>query len=181
MLDWHCRTDDRSLATSRRSLGWWPAWRSSSSPHWLRSPLALMIRPTFRSAYCSQPSFPSCWSSPCSPDPAREVTNCERDCSSTVPPDGWHRHRLKAPRCGLTSRSCRQHQKATAMSEDGGETHGAPLASTLSSRGLAELAKAGYVVLDQPYMQVDFEVHHLTDHAGYLYQLLSAGPPAERP
>jgi hypothetical protein len=67
------------------------------------------------------------------------------------------------------------------MSEDGGETHGAPLASTLSSRGLAELAKAGYVVLDQPYMQVDFEVHHLTDHAGYLYQLLSAGPPAERP
>lgn len=45
-------------------------------------------------------------------------------------------------------------------------------AGAVSSRDLSELARAGLVVLGQPGMQVNFEVHHIIDHPGYLYNLL---------
>ncbi len=51
-----------------------------------------------------------------------------------------------------------------------------------SPRDLADLARAGYVMLRQPLMQVTFEVHHVTDRPGYLIdyldQLRSATDPA---
>ncbi len=39
---------------------------------------------------------------------------------------------------------------------------------------LADLARAGYLSMRQPFMQVDFEVHHLKDRPGYLDDLLRA-------
>jgi len=41
-----------------------------------------------------------------------------------------------------------------------------------SPRDLADLARAGYVILRQPFMQVMFEVHHLADRPGYLVDYL---------
>jgi len=41
-----------------------------------------------------------------------------------------------------------------------------------SPRDLADLARAGYVILRQPFMQVTFEVHHLADQPGYLVDYL---------
>ena len=41
-----------------------------------------------------------------------------------------------------------------------------------SPRDLADLARAGYVILRQPLMQVMFEVHHVPDRPGYLFNYL---------
>jgi hypothetical protein len=41
-----------------------------------------------------------------------------------------------------------------------------------SPRDLADLARAGYVILRQPLMQVMFEVHHVRDRPGYLFDYL---------
>jgi hypothetical protein len=40
--------------------------------------------------------------------------------------------------------------------------------SVVSTRDLADLARAGYEILQQPFTHVDFEVHHNTDRPGYL-------------
>lgn len=50
-----------------------------------------------------------------------------------------------------------------------------------SLRELAEIARAGYAILRQPFMQVDFEVHHITDRPRYLHDLLTIAPPAGQP
>jgi hypothetical protein len=41
-----------------------------------------------------------------------------------------------------------------------------------STRRLAELAKAGYLLTRDPTQQVDFEVHHIQDVPGYFYSLV---------
>jgi hypothetical protein len=41
-----------------------------------------------------------------------------------------------------------------------------------STRRLAELAKAGYLLTRDPTLQVDFEVHHVKDVPGYFYSLV---------
>lgn len=45
-------------------------------------------------------------------------------------------------------------------------------ADSASPRDLADLARAGYVILREPSMQVTFEVHHLVDRPGYLVDYL---------
>ena len=42
----------------------------------------------------------------------------------------------------------------------------------VSRRALADLADAGYSVLRRPSMQVNFEVHHVLDRPGYLFDVL---------
>jgi hypothetical protein len=46
-----------------------------------------------------------------------------------------------------------------------------------SPRDLADLARAGYVILRQPFMQVTFEVHHINDRPGYLIDYLYRSRP----
>jgi hypothetical protein len=46
-----------------------------------------------------------------------------------------------------------------------------------SPRDLADLARAGYVMLRQPFMQVTFEVHHINDRPGYLIDYLYRSRP----
>jgi hypothetical protein len=48
-----------------------------------------------------------------------------------------------------------------------------------SPRDLADLARAGYVVLRQPLMQVTFEVHHVVDRPGYLFDRVAKNPSVE--
>lgn len=45
----------------------------------------------------------------------------------------------------------------------------------VSTRSLAELAKAGYLLAKAPVMQIDFEVHHVSDSPGYLLALVNKG------
>ncbi|UJW32683.1 hypothetical protein L3Q67_02500 [Saccharothrix sp. AJ9571] len=42
-----------------------------------------------------------------------------------------------------------------------------------SARALADLARAAYLLLNKPMMQVNFEVHHAVDNPGYLNRLIS--------
>jgi len=44
-----------------------------------------------------------------------------------------------------------------------------PDTSASSTRGLADLARAGYAIMQQPFTQLEFEVHHLADRPGYLH------------
>lgn len=44
-----------------------------------------------------------------------------------------------------------------------------PDAAASSTRGLADLARAGYANMQQPFTQLEFEVHHLADRPGYLH------------
>lgn len=44
-----------------------------------------------------------------------------------------------------------------------------PDAAASSTRGLADLARAGYAIMQQPFTQLEFEVHHLADQPGYLH------------
>jgi hypothetical protein len=46
-----------------------------------------------------------------------------------------------------------------------------------SPRDLADLARAGYLILRQPFMQVTFEVHHINDRPGYLIDYLHRSRP----
>lgn len=48
-----------------------------------------------------------------------------------------------------------------------------------SPRDLADLARAGYVMLRQPLMQVTFEVHHVTDRPGYLAEYVARAAPSD--
>ena len=41
-----------------------------------------------------------------------------------------------------------------------------------STRDLADLARAGYEILQQPFTHVDFEIHHTADRAGYMHDNL---------
>jgi hypothetical protein len=55
------------------------------------------------------------------------------------------------------------------MSEPGSDrAQPRPTPSAASLRDLADLARAGSVILQQPLMQVTFEVHHVADRPGYL-------------
>jgi hypothetical protein len=54
------------------------------------------------------------------------------------------------------------------MNSASGE-HSAALDSYASSaRDLADLARAGYELMQQPFTHVDFEIHHTVDRAGYM-------------
>ena len=44
-----------------------------------------------------------------------------------------------------------------------------PEAAVSSTRGMADLARAGYAIMQQPSTQLEFEVHHLADRPGYLH------------
>jgi hypothetical protein len=58
------------------------------------------------------------------------------------------------------------------MSIEGWRSSDADADDSASPRDLADLARAGYVILRQPYMQVTFEVHHIVDKPGYLVDYL---------
>ncbi|HEX5404499.1 MAG TPA: hypothetical protein VFX16_19605 [Pseudonocardiaceae bacterium] len=53
------------------------------------------------------------------------------------------------------------------MTRNHGSTH-----NQNSTRRLAELAKAGYLLTRDPTLQVDFEVHHIEDVPGYFFSLI---------
>lgn len=54
------------------------------------------------------------------------------------------------------------------MNSASGE-HSAALDSYASSaRDLADLSRAGYELMQQPFTHVDFEIHHTVDRAGYM-------------
>jgi hypothetical protein len=59
------------------------------------------------------------------------------------------------------------------------EGNGAPH-DHVSTRSLAELAKAGYMLIRDPTMLVDFEVHHVSDVSGYFRDMV-IGPAGEAP
>jgi hypothetical protein len=58
------------------------------------------------------------------------------------------------------------------MSMEGWRPIDADADDSASPRDLADLARAGYVILRQPFMQVTFEVHHIADKPGYLVDYL---------
>ena len=76
-------------------------------------------------------------------------------------------------RCGFTrqtqtSWACRRSlvlPGTTAVNDDG--------RPFVSRRALADLSNAGFSILQQPSMQVNFEVHHVHDRPGYLIGLLT--------
>lgn len=47
-----------------------------------------------------------------------------------------------------------------------------------SARDMADLARAGYVIVRQPLMEVSFEVHHVADRPGYLADVVKNDPAA---
>ncbi|MGH3567721.1 MAG: hypothetical protein ACRDRH_17160 [Pseudonocardia sp.] len=51
-----------------------------------------------------------------------------------------------------------------------------PDGSGASTRALADLARAGYRVLHEPSMQVEFEIHHLVDRPGGLVKIVARDP-----
>lgn len=59
------------------------------------------------------------------------------------------------------------------MSMEGWRSIDADAGDSASPRDLADLARAGYVILRQPFMQVTFEVHHIVDKPGYLVDYLN--------
>jgi hypothetical protein len=58
------------------------------------------------------------------------------------------------------------------MSMENWQSIDADTGDSASPRDLADLARAGYVILRQPFMQVTFEVHHINDRPGYLVDYL---------
>jgi hypothetical protein len=52
---------------------------------------------------------------------------------------------------------------------------GRPRSSAVSPRELAEIARAGSSIVRQPSMRVAYEVHHISDRVGYLYDVLRGG------
>jgi hypothetical protein len=58
------------------------------------------------------------------------------------------------------------------MSIEEGRPIDAGTDDSASPRDLADLARAGYMMLRQPFMQVTFEVHHIADRSGYLVDYL---------
>ena len=70
------------------------------------------------------------------------------------------------------------------MSMDKWRPIDADTGDSASPRDLADLARAGYVILRQPFMQVTFEVHHIIDQPGYLVDYLHRsrlGPDSTSP
>lgn len=53
-------------------------------------------------------------------------------------------------------------------------------AAVTSTRDLADLARAGYGILRQPFTRVNFEVHHTSDEPGYMRDNLLTGRTAGR-
>lgn len=53
---------------------------------------------------------------------------------------------------------------------------GAPDTPSATAHELADLARAGYRVLHEPSMQVEFEIHHLVDRPGGLAGIIARGP-----
>ncbi len=54
-----------------------------------------------------------------------------------------------------------------------------------STRDLADLARAGYEIMQQPFTRLDFEIHHNADRPGYLYDNIFVNsqpvPPEQTP
>ena len=55
------------------------------------------------------------------------------------------------------------------MNRPGAQPSPSPDAAASSTRGLADLARAGYAIMQQPFTHLEFEVHHLADRPGYLH------------
>jgi len=55
-----------------------------------------------------------------------------------------------------------------------------PGSGLVSPRSLAEIARAGFGIVLQPTMRVAYEVHHVMDHPGYLYDVLRNRPGSGR-
>lgn len=55
------------------------------------------------------------------------------------------------------------------MSSSAAQPSPSPDTAASSARGLADLARAGYAILQQPFTNLEFEVHHIADRPGYLY------------